>query len=140
MILAGERERVCAFVNAAIRDGDDISERYEALGALDIDGKLIGGFVYYDYMWRPDGGNVWIAVAGQGRWLTRKNLRIWFRYPFVQLGCNRVTSIVAKSNRKSRNLVERLGARREGCVRDIRGPGKSSILYGMLKSECRWLE
>jgi RimJ/RimL family protein N-acetyltransferase len=139
MILAGDRERVAAFVNARIRDGHDISKGYEALGALDESGNLIGGFVFYNWTQYPDGGDVWIAVAGGGPWLTRANLREWFSYPFLQLGCNRVTSLVAKSNRKSRELVERLGGVREGRIRGARGPGKASIIYGMLKSECKWI-
>lgn len=141
MILAGDRALVCAFVNAAIRDDEDIVEKYEALGAVDDRGKLIGGFVYYNYEKKPDGGNVWIACAGHGPWLTRQNLRVWFEYPFVQLGCHRCTSLIAKSNRKSRDLVERLGAKREGCIRGARGPGKDSIIYGLLREEAeRWIK
>jgi len=139
MILYGERERVCAFVNAAIRDGSDVTARYEALGALSKDGELIGGFVFFDHQRRPGGGNIFLAAAGAGNWLTRGNLKIWFEYAFCQLGCHRITAIVAKSNTISRQIVERLGFKREGCIRGSRGPGKDSILYGLLKEECKWI-
>jgi len=139
MILDGERERVCAWVNEHIRDGRDITERYEALGALSPVGELIGGFVFYDWIKMDGGGNVYLAAAGSGPWLTRGNLNIWFSYAFRQLDCHRITAIVAKSNRKSRAIIERVGFIREGCIRASRGPGKDSILYGMLKDECKWI-
>jgi RimJ/RimL family protein N-acetyltransferase len=139
MILAGDRERVCAFVNSMVRDGTPITEKYEALGAIDKEGKLIGGMVFYDVTRTPNGGNVMVAAAGSGPWLTRLNLRAWFGYPFIQLGCHRITCIVAKPNTKSRNTVERLGFSIEGCIRSSRDPGKDSIIYGMLRDECKWI-
>ena len=139
MILVGDRERVCEFVNSMIRDGSPITDKYEALGAIDKSGKLIGGFVFYDVRKSPNGGNVMLAAAGSGPWLTRLNLKTWFEYSFDQLGCHRVTSIIAKSNTVSRNIAERIGFVMEGCIRGSRDPGKDSILYGMLKEECKWI-
>jgi RimJ/RimL family protein N-acetyltransferase len=139
MILAGDRERVCAFVNAMVRDGTPITEKYEALGAIDKEGNLLGGFVFYDITRTPNGGNVMLAAAGSGPWLTRLNLRTWFEYPFNQLECHRITCIIAKSNTISRKIVERLGFVMEGCIRGSRDPGKDSILYGMLRDECKWI-
>jgi RimJ/RimL family protein N-acetyltransferase len=136
-MIGGDRHAVCDFVNAAIRDGADITERYEALGAVDATGRIIGGFIFYD--WERANGNIYIAAAGSGAWVTPGNLRVWFSYPFNQLKCNRITSMVAKSNKVSREMTERLGFKREGCIRAARGPGKDSIVYGMLRNECRWI-
>jgi RimJ/RimL family protein N-acetyltransferase len=137
LILVGERERVRDFVCARIADCA-VSERYEALGAVDRDGVLIGGFVFYDWRWAPGGGDIMLAAAGGGPWVTKGNLRAWFSYPFVQLGCNRITSVVSKKNRVSREMTERLGFKREGCVRGAFGPGKDGVLYGLLAQECKF--
>ena len=139
LILVGERERVRDFVCSRIRDCA-VTDRYEALGAVDQDGTIIGGFVFYDWRRAPGGGDIMLAAAGSGPWVTRGNLRAWFSYPFVQLGCNRMSSVVAKSNRLSRDMTERLGFRREGCVRGSFGPGRDGILYGLLAQECNFIK
>lgn len=138
MILVGHRELVRDFVCARIRDCT-ISDRYEAMGALDRAGNLIGGFVFYDWRQSPGGGDIMLAAAGSGPWVTKGNLRFWFRYPFQQLSCNRITSLVAKKNRVSREMTERLGFKREGCARGAFGPGRDGILYGMLREECKFI-
>lgn len=141
MILSGHREAVAAFVAARIRDmqGPPRSD-YEALGAIDQSGLLIGGWIYDDYRQLPDGThNIWISAAGSGNWLTRGNLRVFFGYPYNQLKCSRISALIAKGNHRSRNIVERLGFVQEGKFRGWFGPGKDGIVYSMLKNECKWI-
>lgn len=79
-------------------------------------------------------------VAGVGRWLSRTALAVWFGYPFQELGVRRVTGLVARKNKKARQLNEDLGFTLEGKLREAMENGDDMMLYGMLRKECRWLK
>lgn len=82
---------------------------------------------------------IMMSVAGVGNWLHRSALAVFFGYPFQELGLRRVTTLVAKRNKRARKLNEGLGFVREGCFRQGAPNGDNLFVYGMLKSECRWL-
>ena len=84
------------------------------------------------------GGEIQMWAAGEG-WLSRRTLRVLLGYPFGQLGCHRITAIVAKKNRRSRRLVEGLGFKLEGVAREGMRPGVDACIYSLLKRECRWV-
>lgn len=73
------------------------------------------------------------------RSLTKGALSIFFSYPFNQLNCVRVTTIVSRRNKASRRFVEKLGFKLEGVVRKVIDGKTDAIIYGMLRSECRWI-
>lgn len=135
MILAGHRELVAAWVAERIRDFELPKQDYEALGVLK-DGNLIGGVIYNEFR----GHDIRMHCAGEPGWLTKATLRAFFSYPFIQLQCCRVTGTVAKANKQARRLNERLGFVMEGCLRDGLKEGKDLIIYGMKRSECRWID
>ncbi len=141
LILTGERERVVAYLKHRIRDmGEPPAKDYEAIGVVK-DGKLIGGVAYTE--WKeiaPGQHDIRMHCAGEPGWLTKGTIRAFFAYPFQQLACIRVTAIVAKANRRARDLDERLGFRMEGCIRDGFGVGRDGIVYGMTRAGCRWIE
>ena len=102
------------------------------------DGKIIAGVVYNLY----NGPSICMHVASEpgSRWLTRDFLFRVFAYPFIQLGCNRVTGLVRVDNIEARRFDEHLGFKQEGVIRRGASDGTDMILYGMLREECRWLE
>lgn len=102
-------------------------------------GKLIGGVVYNTY--RPQIGDVMVHFAFDSpMWATREVLASVCHYPFVQLGCQRVSAIVRRKNKRSRLFVEKaIGFRLEGTVRKGFGDD-DAMIYGVLRRECRWLE
>lgn len=84
-------------------------------------------------------GNINISIATTSpKWCSKKALRVIFAYPFNQLGVNRVTALIRKTNRKSRSLVERLGFRLEGTLKQYFKNGEAAMVYGLLKDENRW--
>jgi RimJ/RimL family protein N-acetyltransferase len=100
------------------------------------DGKLIGGVVYNDF----NGPNVCMhtaAVSGTP-WLTRTTLWRFFHYPFIELGCNRVTALVGQGNIKSRKLVFGVGFRIEAHLEGAHPTG-DLIVYAMWRDRCRWI-
>lgn len=91
--------------------------------------------VFFNY----GGGSVEMAAASiDPRWLNKTMLRAVFSYPFLQLGCNRITTRVRADNSHSIRITERLGLIREGTMRQALD-GVDVHVYGMLKNECRWI-
>lgn len=94
-----------------------------------------------------------VAVAGIGHWcgfdcevsigstggLSREFIRAVFRYVFLELGCRRATGRVDASLPWAGQL-KRLGFVEEGRLREGATSGGDTIIFGMLRHECRWLE
>ena len=98
-------------------------------------GKIIAGVVYHNY--RLNGLEMSIATEDK-HWASRRTLKAFFAYPFNQLNCERVTALVLEDNLKSRDMVNRLGFKKEGVLRNAM-QGKDIHIYGMLKDECKWI-
>lgn len=141
MILAGQKELVAAYVASRIRDMDTPPDKdYEAIGVVGKGGELIGGVIYTNYMeLAPGQHDIRLTASGEPGWLTRSSLRVIFGYPFQQLSCIRVSALCAKANKRSRDLVERLGFAQEGNIRHGFGLYRDGILYGMIRDSCRWI-
>lgn len=106
-----------------------------ALGFV-LEKRPIGGLIYHGLQ---DGSVWWTIYTVDKRWCTRRVLRVIFGLAFDALGCHRINIIVSKSNVKSLKLVKGLGFVQEGILRKYRGSGEDCYIFGMLKSECKWL-
>jgi hypothetical protein len=84
--------------------------------------------------------NCGISIAANNpKWCTRTVLRCSFGYPFIQLGLNRVTGVIRASNERALSLNQRLGFKHEGEMREYYDNGESAMIYGLTKSECKWI-
>jgi RimJ/RimL family protein N-acetyltransferase len=89
---------------------------------------------------RYRGHDIEISFAADSpRWAQRGVIRGIFHYPFVQLGCVRLTTITAENNTRARRLDEGLGFVLEGVHPNGLAPGVAAVSYGMQRSECKWL-
>lgn len=129
-----DAERIGPWV-CARAGGSWIKDRGTAIG-LERDGQLIAGVLYEDF----NGANVVMHVAAEtgGRWLTRGYLYRCFHYPFVQLGCKRVTGIVPSSNKRALRFDEHLGFKIEARLVEAHPEGDLLILR-MMREHCRWI-
>lgn len=97
---------------------------------------IVAAAVFYNYR-APD---IEIAfVTTNKRWATPQVVRGIFRYPFIQLGCKRITALTEVTNQPTRAFLCRLGFREEGYHVDafLTGDG---ISYGLLRKDAsRWL-
>lgn len=99
-------------------------------------GKIVAVAVFYDY--RITSMEV-TFVTTSPRWASRENIRAILAYPFVQLGCKRLTAITEEKNRAARAFLERLGFHQEGVHPDGFESG-AGISYGLLRADAeRWL-
>jgi RimJ/RimL family protein N-acetyltransferase len=81
-----------------------------------------------------------VASDESSHWMTPYYLSACFRYPFIQEGCTRITGLVRADNYHAQKFDEHLGFKREGQLRAACADGTDLIVYGMLKSECRFIE
>jgi len=106
-----------------------------AVGWLRDDDLTCGAF-YENYTRRSITAT--IAVA-PGAVVPKEFLRAIFHYPFVQLSCEKIVALIAENNRKSQNLVEKMGFVKEAVVADYYPEG-DLFIYSMTKQQCRFLE
>ena len=57
---------------------------------------------------------------------------------FTELGVSRMTARTRASSLDVRRVIEKAGFRQEGVLRSYFKDGEDAILFGMLKTECRW--
>ncbi len=136
-VLADQDERVAAWLATRIEGFEYGDTPYTAIGLLDSGGQLIAGSMYTHYVQRDV--RVTFALAGV-RSCTRYFLGECFRYPFLGLGCHRMTTVVREGNCASRNWCVRLGFELEGQLREYFPNGEDCLIFGMLRSQCRWLD
>ncbi len=104
---------------------------------LERDGELIAGVLYEGW----NGVNTWMHVATTpGKKWTAAYLRYCFYYPFVELGCKRVSGYVEASNAAARRFDEHLGFRPEAILKGAAADGGDVILYVMWREECRYVQ
>lgn len=120
-----------------IAGGEWCPGRGVTIGLMDDTGDLIAGVLYEDY--NQANITMHIAAVPGRRWLCREFLWFCFYYPFEQLGCKRVTGLVAASNLEARRFDEHLGFQLEATLEDAH-PDGDLLVYKMRKEDCRWLQ
>ena len=137
MILTGQAEVIARWVEARV-PGYRSFDTPSGFGVL-REGRLAAGVVFHNYDARA--GDIEVVIAAESpRWASREVFFAAFAYPFLQLGCRRVTARVPVANLRARRLVEGLGFVLEGLLRSAAEDGGDVLFYGMLKSECRWVD
>src|SRR5262245_44580011 len=99
-------------------------------------GDIVAAAIYNNY--RPPDIEITFATSSP-RWATRSAIRAMLHYPFVQLGCKRLTAVTAAQNAPARVFLLRLGFCQEGIHRDALPTG-DAVSYGLLaKDAARWI-
>jgi len=103
---------------------------------LKRDGKIVGGVAYDGF----NGANINIHVASDGSrsWLNREFLWYVFYFPFVELGCKRVTGVVPSYNEGAIHFDEKVGFEFETTLKDAHPKG-DLLIYKMTPDKCKWL-
>jgi len=131
-LIYGQDEVVAAW--ASSRLGTAIVRPYVAIGVGDGSG-LHAAMVFNDFT----GANIEITVASDPNGWTRQAVREAFAYPFRQAGCRRLTMRTRADHAVMLDIADRLGFRREGVLREFYDDGCDAIVFGLLRSECRWI-
>lgn len=109
---------------------------YQAFMIVNDDQDFVAGVVVTNF--RNTDCEISCASESPAAW--RPSVcRAIFKYVFEQLGCVRCTSITTKGNRKARSFLQSLGFELEGNVRLGYDGRRDALIYGLLRSECRFL-
>lgn len=135
-IVGDQSEQVAEWVCGNVPGMDLGDSPYTAIGLIDPRGYLCAGTVYSNFT----GVDVHMHHAQLNqRSLTAHYLGEVFRYPFNKLQVRRCTAIVAASNEASLGFVKHIGFVEEGRIRQYFANGDDAFIFGMLRTECRWL-
>jgi len=111
-----------------------IFDRSRALPAAVMHGEQIAAVIVYH---QHRGGTLEMTnAADTPRWATKSVIAELLAWPFVVMGCRRITAIVRADNARARRFDEGIGFEREGVLRD-QFEGCDGILYGLTKRD--WL-
>lgn len=134
-IVCDRKEEVGAFVAERIGVPSVSSfGDYAAIGVAQDD-RIVTGVVYAEY----NGSNCWMHVATEAP-LTRYLLAVGFHYPFVKLGCQRVTGWVEECNVAAYKLDKHLGFDLEFVMPRAARDGGNVLVMRMFKEDCRFLK
>jgi len=137
-IVGGERERVGLWLLDKLPEVTSLPGGYEAIGVARGD-VLVGGCLFSDFSPCIGGGADIRMWAAGSNWISRRVIGVMLGYPFRRLGCHRITAVTAKKNKPCRKMLEDLGFRLEGTARHGFGIGKDAMIYGLLRSDQRWV-
>jgi RimJ/RimL family protein N-acetyltransferase len=137
MLLYGCDKEVLEWVSWQLfKENDAFGKEDKAIGVI-IENKLIAGVVYNRFV--PNVSIEMSIASIDKRWATRHNLKAFFNYPFIQLGLERVQTLCSSSDEGVIMFNKRLGFKQEGLHRKAWPMGGDAISWGMLKSECKWI-
>ena len=135
-LIIADGERVIPYVDQAIGGREHLPLDSFCIGVVDDNDELQGGVVFTSF----DGVGVTLHSAGKNRmWLNRMFLKAVFSYPFKQLKCKRLSTLVRADNPNAAVIAEKAGFTLEGRLRKAEIDGCDLLVYGMLKEECPWL-
>jgi len=98
-------------------------------------GRPIAAVIYNNFT----GQSVEMSIFSTSpHWATKNTLFHFFAYPFITLGCARVTAVNRKRDKTARRMCERLGFTLEGVMKHAY-PKDDACIYGMLRRDCRWI-
>ena len=132
-MIVSDLERVWRFVHAST--GVPLSSAMKALG-LERDGRLVAGVLYDGW----NGVNMWMHSAIEpGAYLGRAFPWYVFHYPFIELGCKRLTGLVEASNAEALRFNSRLGFKIEARLLGAASDDGDTLIMVMTPENCRWL-
>lgn len=113
---------------------------FSALAKVDDNGVVVG-VVYNQFIGdglRYQDCCMHVGARPNAKWARPDFLYHAFAYPFLEMGCERVTGLVGKKNKRARQFFEKLGFEYEACLKRQR-VGDDTIVYRMFKDQCRWI-
>lgn len=134
-VLYGADSEIITWVAARV-PGYVIQPGAVALGVV-RGGKVVAGVVYE----RCNGAHIEVSIAAVpgSRWADRTTLFRLFAYPFLDLGLEAITVLVAMSNLDSLNLATKLGFERVALVPFAATDGTPLVVLQMYRERCRWI-
>jgi RimJ/RimL family protein N-acetyltransferase len=130
-LVIGHDEIVGRWVSEKI--GTVFYQPIATIGWVDARGDLVGGCAFHNY----EIANIDLAVATT-RPVTRGVIRAICHYVFVQLGCERITIRMRRSNKRGIKSAHKLGFVFEATLEKWFAP-ENGVQLKMMRSNCKWI-
>lgn len=131
-VLHGHDETVAAWVEAKM--GGLCVFPHRALGIIDRDGVLRGGFVLAFH--NPTTAELTLYAPNA---FTHGVFRSFCRWAFIECGIWRLQISTTRDNLTIKSGVQKMGFKFEGKARDYYGVGVDALRYSMTADQCRWI-
>ena len=127
-----------AFIARAIA-GHETGEMYEFL-IFDTDGGLLGGcgLTRLDARFLKSNLGYWVRTGAAGRGVATAATQLLVRFGFEQLGLQRIEIVAAVGNTASQRVAEKVGAHREGVLRNgirYRGRNIDAVCFSLIPGD-----
>lgn len=135
MVITDQRHRdvIARYVARSQGKLPSYGDNFVAIGSVNGAQEIMAGAVFTGY----EHPNILMHIAADA--MTPQFVAAIMRYPFVQLGCLRVTGLIEKRNHASRRFAKHLGAVLEGTMKDASLNGDVCV-YGLLRASAeKWL-
>ena len=96
-------------------------------------GKIIAGMAVHGFLPHYKSCELTFA-ADSPLWATKQTIRALMKWPFEQLGCERVMCVISSSHTRAIRINEGLGFRHEGTLRQGCRPD-DAVIYGLLRED-----
>lgn len=96
--------------------------------------KMLAGIVYHDY--QKDYDSIQLSMAAESpMWARRENIATLLDYPFNQLGCYRLFTIIPIDNKMALKVNSHIGFQREAVCHSAFGRDKHGVIMRMLRPD-----
>ena len=130
-LVFGQDEIVGGWVAGLI--GRPFYQPISTIGWVDANGDLVGGVAFHNY----EIANIDLAIAVT-RPVTRGIIRACCHYVFIQLGCDRMTIRLRRSNKRGIRSAHKLGFKFE-CTLERWFGTENGVQLKMLRDSCKWI-
>lgn len=133
MLIFGRDRAIIAWVEQRL--GIELAKPAVGIGVAH-NNELVAAAVYNNYR----SPNIEVTfIQSSPRWASPGAVKAILSYPFLQLGCRRITATTEATNKRARAFLCRLGFEQEGYHPDALSSG-DAVTYGLLrKNAARWL-
>jgi len=95
---------------------------------------LVAGVVFHD--WKPQFGTMELSMAADSPiWARRKIIKSLLRYPFEQMGANKLFTVTPHENEAALKVNKHIGFVREAVLAHHLGPKRHAVVNRMLKAD-----
>lgn len=138
LLIFGDDNRVSRWVGEHVQPRITEFGLCVTIGVATAENVLMAGVVYNNY--RHPNIEVTFAVE-DNHWASREAISCILRYPFVQLGCLRITAFTAAGNDRARAFLtsKLIGFKQEGYHPNGFATD-DAVSYGLLRRDCRWVK
>ena len=139
MRVSTDNQRLLSFwISNHISGGAIYNIEHFSFGVYNDENKLVGVYQFANHLEEQRQVDIQVALTDP-RAVNRSIMRMIFSYAFDYLAVRRINAHVSVNNTRSIKTCLRAGYQIDGILRQGGIFGEDVILFGMLRSDCRFI-